>query len=164
MLWKEIIKKAVEDIDNKIKTTERQVKDAVQAANDSPSRMESRYDSYREEYSMQAAAIGGNLLGLRLLKEFFVGLLSGQGMKDNDEIMLGALIKLDYGDGEEDEYLLLVPNNGGDEIEIQGMQVRTVSIRSSLGNALTGHRIGEKISYTIDQTNIVTRIADIQKG
>lgn len=164
-MWKEIITAAIEYIDSKTETTKKQVKGAIQSAIEAPSRMESRYDSTREEHEMKAAAIGGNLEGLRLLKEFMVGLLSGHELQNNDRIVLGSLVKLDYRDGDEDEeYLLIVPNNGGDEIEVQGTQVRTVSIDSPLGSALIGHSMGEKVNYTPDRIAIMVRIVEIQKG
>jgi len=162
-MWKDTITEVINYIDDRTKTTQKQVKDAVQAANDSPSRMESRYDSYREEYSMQAAAIGNNLVGLRLLREFLAGLLSGQALQNSNQIMLGALVGLNYGDGDDDEFVLLIPNSGGDHIEVSGKHISTVSIESPLGAALIGHKIGDNVKYVSDRRTISVQIVDILK-
>lgn len=161
-MWREVVAEAIKSIDDKMKTAEKQVRGAIQAANNSPSRMQSRYDSSREEYSMQAAAIGGGLEELRLLKAFLLGLLGGQAI-GSDDIGLGSLVRLDYGDGE-DEHLLVVPNNGGDEFEINGIRVRTVSADSPLGTALIGHKSGEVVSFKPDRFPINVRIVEIQGG
>jgi transcription elongation GreA/GreB family factor len=63
----------------------------------------------------------------------------------NDEIAVGALVALAHDAGEADLFLL-VPAGGGENLDVDGHRVRTLTPRTPLGGRLLGLVVGDDVS------------------
>lgn len=155
---RKIIQCALNYLAEKVQETRGHVKSAIQAANTSQTRMESRYDTYREEYSMQAAAITCKLPGIENLHNYLKGLLDG----DNSSITIseGSIAKIEYAP-EDWEIVLVVPGGGGDLIDSSYGMIRLLSVQSCLGRALLGKSAGNCITYNHNGQEITVRVAEL---
>jgi transcription elongation GreA/GreB family factor len=160
-MWNEVITNTVKFLQEKEARTKKHVKANVQAANDSQTRMESRYDTYREEYSMKAAAIGGSLDDLKFLQGFLAGLLT-ETKERVTKIMLGSVVEVDYGDNDR-ELILLLPCHGGDIVKTSQGDVLLISIDSPLGQAIKDHEVGEEVAYETNDHKITIKIISIYR-
>lgn len=109
-----------------------------QASIEAPSRMQSRYDSSREELGRVADATARRLQALDRLIATFQQIEN----KRNDRVQLGSLVQI-----EEDEktfYILIVPEGAGGQSFKEGNEhVQSVAITSPMGRAFLSKEVGD---------------------
>lgn len=106
-------------------------------ATGSESRSEGKYDTRAIEASYLAAGQGQRLLATRALAAWADGLDTQLAPRVAD---VGALVLVDL-DGRE-QWLLVAPD-GGRAVEVDGVRIRLISVRSPLGSVLRELEVGD---------------------
>ena len=150
-----VIAAAIVLVEEKIKQSMQDVKNATQDAIVVPSRMESRYDSTREEYSTRAAAFQRIVDDLKLLKAALQELLKMDS--SGDKVEIGSIIVYRINDTES-QMALILPQNGGGILETPVGEVLLISKRSPIGAEMLKHQEGDVFIFKTpdgDKQNIV---------
>jgi transcription elongation GreA/GreB family factor len=116
----------------------RMVSDARDEATGSESRAESQYDTRATEASYLAAGQGRRMLALEALADWLAMLDPAVTFEG---VATGALVELQRGGAT--EWVLLAPE-GGHSVEVDGVAVNLVSVRSPAGAALAGLAPGDE--------------------
>ena len=130
------------------------------AAINAQGRMESRYDTIKEEQSKLADSIGTQVLAqqavLRRLRYFM------SQASDDKHIFVasGSLVKVvaSYGN----DYFFIVEGGGGICVEIEGEEVTCISPETPVASALLGHSLDETVEFKRDQSTTQLKIIELQ--
>lgn len=133
-----------------------------QASIEAPSRMQSRHDTSREELGRIADSAARNIEQLDKLIAHIEG--SGTADKKFTRIRVGALVSVI--EGEKRFYVYLTPEGaGGEQLEIEGMAVYTISPSSPIGKSLIAKEIDDEAVFLSPASPTGTRtliIEDVQ--
>ena len=118
-------------------------------ANDHKGRIESRYDTFREEAQFLAGGQERRCLELqetiRALQRFMTDCFSLA--PGSQQIRPGALVRVLDENGREEDYLLS-PHGGGMTVETEQGKLWIISVQSPLGSGLKGKCAGQIICLT----------------
>ncbi|MFA7693813.1 MAG: GreA/GreB family elongation factor [Candidatus Hydrogenedentes bacterium] len=135
---------------------------AQEDANQHMGRIESRYDTFREEAQYLAGGHEARCLELETiifgLKQFL------NGCKGLDQELdcgaPGALVTLVNGDDIPASYLL-TPHGGGISLELEELTIQVISTKSPLGSAILGKKAGEEIVLSAPGGQRTVRIISV---
>jgi len=120
---------------------------------DMDGRMQTRYDTQKEEYAARAniimSQIESNEHLVNMLKKILIS-------EKADTITIGCCVKLQIDDDEEPLNLVLLDDLGGGSL--CGFDL--ISVNSPLGKSIIGKRVGERINYSVANKIIGLRIID----
>jgi transcription elongation GreA/GreB family factor len=116
-------------------------------------RMQSRYDTQKEEYAGRANMIMGQIQRLGRLSEF---LQTKVGSNRKDNIDVGNLVQIQFDEERNPMYLILLENLGGGTV--CGFDL--ISINSPIGKSILGRKKGEKVTYNVGSQLVGLRIID----
>lgn len=151
-MWDKIIRAATMTLKGQLSSVGAVHRGNIDAMNSAPSRMESRYDASREEYSLQAANSRLAVESYRRLLGFLESLMRGT-FATSEHIGLGSVVHVRYHSDNSREWYLIAPETGGVEIGYDTITVRIVSHSSPIGEALIRHKIGETVTLRhVDET------------
>ena len=110
----------------------------------------------RPEHAKDTRAIEGTYLARGLAERFesltqAVAQLDGLVLEDFDEhdsVGVGALLGLEDTAGAE-QIAFVVPAAGGEDLDVDGHRVRTVTPTSPLGMALVGHQVDDEVEVSL---------------
>jgi transcription elongation factor GreA len=129
------------DLDELRRERERLVRvydELIKASNEFDGKMQSRYDTQKEEYAGQANMVQGAIVRVdRQIAQLESLLVSNQS---GDVVGIGSRVKLRV-DQEEPFEALVISDTGGNKVS--GMQL--VSLNSPLGKAINGKHSGELV-------------------
>ena len=126
---------------------------ANRASIEADGKMQSRYDTQKEEYAAEAAMIQSQIDRVDRLIDRFENL---QRPENVDQIQIGHVVRIRIEDDEPMNILLLEDLGGS---VLSGMQL--ISTQSPLGKAILGRRAGETVVYQGPAGEMVTRIIAI---
>jgi len=135
------------EIKRQIASAERARQDSQGEANKHKGRMQSRYDTFKEEAQQMAAA--HELRRIKLEKELqtlrrFVAVLDVS--KNGGAVKIGSLVLFETLDGQKNWHVLLSPVGGGIELfSTIGEKITVITSSAPLGQAILGKFGGEKI-------------------
>jgi transcription elongation GreA/GreB family factor len=136
----QLIEELAQKISDSMQKAEEKRREAQDESNRHIGRMESRYDTFKEEAQYLADNYTHQIAVLRKgLAE--IGKLSGEAAANSDEIQLGSLFTLRTADGEKG--YLLAPIGGG--INLSGGYT-TLTPESDLGKTVLGKKKGDSFS------------------
>ncbi len=123
---------------------ERARQDSQNEANRHIGRMQSRYDTFKEEAQAMAAAHELRKIELQHALSIAEDFLSDiDELKTGGMAQLGSVITLETLDGQKQECVILSPVGGGIELEAGEKRITVITPASPLGKALLG-RVGEE--------------------
>ena len=128
---------------------------AKKARDEADGKMQSRYDTQKEDAAQDMAMYEGLIANIDKL---IIKLSSLQGQRKNsDTVEIGNHVVIEFSDGYQEEFLLLDSLGGVDLGEYQ-----TLSTESPVGNAILGARVGETIEVKLGQgRRVVVRVVSI---
>ncbi|MEK7593382.1 MAG: GreA/GreB family elongation factor [Patescibacteria group bacterium] len=142
-LKKELLDKLKKDLlDNKLR-----YKKAKEAAIDSPGRMQSRYDSSKEEFNYEAEAIQKRIFEIKKNIEELENLSINF---NNDNINIGSVIKIKIND--EIKNYFISPAGGG---EILNNDIMVITPLSPIGKILLDKKENESINFNDKKIKII---------
>lgn len=127
---------------------------ARKARDEADGRMQSRYDTQKEDYALEAALIQEQIQ--RLEKEI-EHLKSLRKLKSSEFITIGHTVNLQIGDDEPFE-VLLVEDFGGRSINGK----LTISRKSPIGSAILGRKAGDTVVIKLPDGEMNVRIISIE--
>jgi len=125
-------------LEDELSVLESMVAAARDEATSAESRPENKYDTRAIEASYLAAGQGERLATLRQM----VGWAQGLQGEPHTRAQVGALVHVATEAG--DRWVVLAPS-GGPTIDVDAIEVATVSTRSPLGRALTGASVDDAV-------------------
>lgn len=146
--------KIKDELIRKKEELEANLQDAINIRNQMEGKMQSRYDTQREEWNMQCNLIEHQLHAvMKSLEE-----IESKINTNTDFVSLGMIVELSI-DGNIPEKFLLMEKNGG----LLSGEITSISTKSPIGNAILGKKIGEMVFTKINQREIEIKILNIQK-
>jgi transcription elongation factor GreA len=127
----------IQELESRKEKLLKALKRAEKARDEADSRMQSRYDTQKEDYALEADLIREQIQ--RLEKEI-KQLKSLVKPKNSEFITIGHTVRLQIGDDEPCE-VVLVENFGGGSIG----EKSTISRKSPIGNAILGRKAGDTV-------------------
>jgi len=144
-MWNEVIAAFKKELTAKMGQLQQHVESAVDAAIHSQSKMESRYDTYREDFSKEAAIADGYRTNYEIaLRE--LGEIETKPVADQTKVDIGAIVKLHYQNGHEANFFLIRESAAGLEAEVDEVTYTMLSTEARLGEMLHGLSVGNAIS------------------
>lgn len=154
MNWESAVTAAINHYNRRLENTRQSAKDLVRAANESESRMESRFDTYREEYSFRAAATEAPIPDLEFARDFLDELTRSKRLKESNQVEIGSVARIKF--NEEIRQILLVPTAGGDVLTSNNQEcedLRLISSIAPIGKCILGAHIGKIL--TLRTTKVI---------
>lgn len=133
---------------------ESSLRDAISIRNQMEGKMQSRYDTQREEWARQCEIIESQIASLLGLLDFIYTNQSNEQIK---RVCLGSLVELTI-DNDEREIFLITEANGG----IGFSNITTLSISSPLGKKIIGCEKNEIINYKNNDEIVKIRVENVE--
>lgn len=140
---KSLLRLLCEKMEKTLQTAQTELETTKQSAIDSPGRMESRYDSAKEELSSLANSMQNRVAQLQQniarLRNFRISDLP------QEEAEIGTLVEMTH--KIEKKFYFILPAGGGETIESPDLdaKVTVITPSSPLSNSLRGKKIGASI-------------------
>jgi len=126
---------------------------AKKARDEADGKMQSRYDTQKEDAAQDVAMYESMIVDLDKLIER-LRVLDTTPRKDTAEV--GSQITIEFDDGEQQVFLLL-DSQGGVDIG----QYQTLSTMSPVGKAVLGARLGQTVQVRLSNREMTVRISGI---
>ncbi|HEY4476477.1 MAG TPA: hypothetical protein VJB69_00585 [Candidatus Paceibacterota bacterium] len=149
-------------IKEQIADAERARQDSQDEANRHVGRMQSRYDTFKEEAQQMAAAHELRKVGLsRSLSTIRSFLADLDTLQTGGMIRIGSVVLLESLDGQKQKRVALAPVGGGIKISQEVNEVTIVTPSAPLGRTLLGKLGGEKIELILDGKTVTYAILEV---
>lgn len=140
----EVLKAITEHLGIRLDTATSLHDGARREAMGAPSRMETRYDSSREELSAMANRLAQQVAIRRELMRYLEAVAKEADSERGEAVVVeGSQVWVRYPASGEVCRILLVPFGGGDEVELPDGAIRLVSADAPLGLAVTAGKPGD---------------------
>lgn len=130
------------------------LKRAEKARDEADSRMQSRYDTQKEDYALEAALLQQQIQNLEKEIE---QLRSLRKPESSEFVTIGHTVKLQIGDDEPCE-VVLVEDFGGRSVGGKS----TISRKSPIGNGILGKKAGDTVIIKLPNGEMNIRIISIE--
>ena len=158
----EIFRSIESILKEQIVDAEKARQDSQDEANRHIGRMQSRYDTFKEEAQAMAAAHELRKIGLNQALLIIQDFLARLGeLKTGGKIQLGSAATLETLDGQKQEYVILSPAGGGIELMSGENKAMVITSASPLGQGLLGKVGGEKIKLELGHKTITYAILEV---
>jgi transcription elongation GreA/GreB family factor len=132
---------------------EKELFEAKKTRNEMDGKMQSRYDTQREEWALQCDILESQLHEVeKLIKEIGSIFLNSE----QKVVAVGSTVDLMFDNNEQEKFLLL-DESGGHNLE----KLTTLSIKSPVGKAILGRKVDDEVIINIDDLKIVIKIMSI---
>lgn len=129
---------------------------AIKIRNEMDGKMQSRYDTQKEEWALEADIIAASLESVnKLIKQ----LQEVEVTQDINVISIGSQIELHFQHEDTTEWFILLAESGG--FNLAG-DITTLSAESPLGKALLGAKIFDTVSYEVGKNLLKVKIINIK--
>jgi len=156
-----VLKNVTASLEGRIATAEREIRRLKQDMRDMPTRMQSRYDTSREETSVIVDALVRKVIEFReALRE-----LGSLNPPPGKSVGIGSLVRMMVGG--QRLYVFLVPSIGGERLIVDDETVVTVTQAAPLGAILMNREEGEAFSAEIngqERAIVVDRVLQCRAG
>ncbi len=156
---KQIIEKLIEIFEEKKSLLVRQAVWAQEEANYHKGKMESRYDTFKEEaqykaeiYLKKAGELSANIM---TLKELYSKIST-----KNEEVKIASIVQITGEKG--NEYFMILPFGGGEVININNHEIQIITPSSPLGKALLKSSLYDEIVLDVSERKISCEVLEIQ--
>jgi len=123
-------------------------------------RMESRYDTIKEEQGKLADSIGLQVLAQQTVLNRLRYFKSQVGSDKHVFVAAGSLVKVAASYGH--DYFFVVEGGGGISVEVQGEEITCISPETSVASALLGHCLNDTVEFKRDQSTMQLKIIGLQ--
>jgi transcription elongation GreA/GreB family factor len=127
---------------------------AVKTSQEADGRMQSRYDTQKEEWAREAEMLHEQIIRLDEQIAYLSQLLSPS---QYEEVEIGHVVTLQV-NGDDSENFLLVEGLGGTQIG----EIQTLSNSSPIGKAILGKCVGDKVTVNLGGGSLEVYIQAIQ--
>jgi|APSaa5957512535_1039671.scaffolds.fasta_scaffold151462_2 transcription elongation GreA/GreB family factor len=138
------------------KSFERAQKDVIEA----PGRMESRYDSTKQESSYLADSFYKRSFeidqAIKTLKS-----LSESRLQYRNVIEIGSVVRLKESGQTEDEWYIILPVGGGETLYDNSTEIFVISSYSPIADCLLEKRKGDSIKLSLDRNSRQLEILEV---
>jgi len=145
MVWKKVIEETIEYYNQKISGLEKQVKETRENAAKSPGSMQSWSDKSKQEFSQLADSLSKNLQPLKNSVKKISEILTTKKNSIGNQVVIGSIVKTKESGEDSNEYLLIVPGVGGDQIKVDEIEYFLLSENSNLAKELLVKKLNSKI-------------------
>jgi transcription elongation GreA/GreB family factor len=126
---------------------------AKKARNEADGKMQSRYDTQKEEWALQCEILESQIHDIdKLIKQ----LKSMEAPRFPGTISVGHYVDIEFEDGECETFLLTDGQGGVDLGEVQ-----TLSTDSPIGKSILGTQQGQEITVDLGETQISARVVSV---
>jgi len=147
---RKVVEAFIEKFEKEIEELKKQLEQLSEDIKTAPSRMESRYDSRRQELSYLQSGYQQKLISL--LED--LDILKSLPIEKKDKVEKGALIKTS-----DNDYFLILDCCGGKEVEVDGKTITILATYSPLyEDELKSKKEGEVFRYPTGWKSIVEEI------
>lgn len=131
---------------------------AKQIALDAPGRMQSRYDTTKEEQSALHNALKKQYLILQnTIKE-----IKEIKLSTFNSVQVGTLVKVKDQNKNGLYFYFIISRGGGESIKIDNVDVTFISVDSLLGKALYGYKKSDVIKVKLPVKTIILKILEVR--
>lgn len=123
-------------------------------------RMESRYDTIKEEQGRLADSIGTQVLAQQTVLNRLRYFKSQAGGDNHVFVGSGSLVKVTASYG--DDYFFVVEGGGGISVEVEGEEITCISPETPIASALIGHTLNDTVEFKRDQSTMQLKIIELQ--
>ena len=146
----------------KSENAEKARRDSQDEANRHIGRMQSRYDTFKEEAQQMAAAHELRKIeldkSLSMIRVFLAGL---DKLEFGGSVKIGSIVILESLDGQEQQCIILAPVGGGIKISFGEREITVITPSTPLGQTLLGKLGGEKIELVLDRKTVTYAILEV---
>lgn len=146
-----VIDLALEEIDRAIESANAGFKSAEDGMLNAQTRNESRYDTYREEFSRVAENFAARMKSLEQSKSLVEGLREHEG---SEKVKLGSIVEAVRDDGEKVTFVVVETHSM--KVELNDRDITFVSLGTPIARSLVDRTPGESVevhakrSFTLD--------------
>ena len=126
---------------------------AEKTHNEMEGKMQSRYDTQKEEWAFQCSLYQQQIDTVNSLINQYQSL----GTVPDDIITIGSIFTIRFNDDGEPQSFILLERDGG--FDLGG--VKTISLQSPVGKAVNNARVGDTISKEVDGIKINLKVLSI---
>jgi len=151
------MKSQIEILENRRQQLLRGLATAQKAQFEADSKMQSRYDTQKEDAAQEVAIYQALIQGL----DTVISRLKALDMQSTSSgvIQIGSRFSIEFDDGERDEFLLLDVQGG---IDLGDCQI--LSSESPVGRAVLGTREGDSVCVELPSRKMLVRIVQVGEG
>lgn len=155
-----LLKQLMDTLEEKMSITNNSFKRAQKDAIEAPGRMESRYDSTKQESSYLANSFNRRSLeidqDIKILES-----LSKSTLQDTNVIEIGSVVRLKESGQTDDEWYIILPVGGGETLYDNSTEIFVISPHSPLADCLLEKRKGDSIKLSFDRNSRKLEILEI---
>ncbi|MDE1919100.1 MAG: GreA/GreB family elongation factor [Patescibacteria group bacterium] len=158
----DIFKQIKTELEKTLANTERQRNESQHEANQHKGRMQSRYDTFKEEAQMMVAAHEVRMAELRASLAQVQAVLDRPSVfKPTDTIRVGAVIALEANDGTRRRHVLS-PTGGGIQVVSGSTELMVITPDSPIGKRLVGLKMGDEIEIDVGGNKRNYQIVEVE--
>src|SRR3989344_4566230 len=143
-----ILDKLLQSIIENAGFIESQIEQKSKDMSEAPGRMQSRYDSSKQEIGYMVDSLNKRLLRIRQ-DMFMIERFKRESTENCDacqDVVVGSVVQLEIG-GEKEFYLIL-PAGGGTSFPVEGVgEITIISPDSALAKAIIGGKNGDEVQF-----------------
>jgi hypothetical protein len=144
-MWDQVLLAIKDCYQQKIIDLQKQIDETRDSAAKSPGSMQSWPDKSKQEFTQLADTLSKNLAPLQSSLKQVQEIAESHKTSDNKKVEVGSIIKTQSAESENNEYLVIVPEVGGEQITVSGVDYFLLSVKSELGKNLLDKNVGDKI-------------------
>jgi len=155
-----LLQQLMNTFEEKASATNKSFKRAQKDAIEAPGRMESRYDSTKQEssyladsYNRRSFEIDQAIKALESLPE--------STLQDTNVIEIGSVVRLKESGQTEDEWYIILPVGGGETLNDNSTEIFVISPHSPLADCLLEKRKGDSIKLSLDRNSRQLEILEV---
>lgn len=155
LIKKEIVEALLEKLREALSITERQLEQARQGAIEAPGRMQSRYDSAKQEFSYLAESYQKRIFQIKneisTLEEWKVRQTS------KEIIGMGSLVEIEEDRNKKKSFYFILPAGAGEIVKNRRLKktITIISVKSPLAKELLNKRVGDSLVVASRKLTIV---------
>lgn len=154
---RELLKLAIQHFEKEAETLKQSAEEARQGAINAPGRMQSRYDTRKEELS----ALHGSLQEKYIEMQSAISLIKGIDVRKIDTIRSGAIVKVDDQTQNRPYTYFVIPRGGGEIVRLGDEEISLITFASPLGKALFRHRAGDTVKFVTPEGIRMLKILEV---
>jgi len=163
-LRQSVVEIIVRQLSYSIKTLEEGRDNAKEMAINADGPWQATYDTTKKEQSWLANALHERIQRKQEdLKVFLRKLEENKGkLEKGKTLVVGSIFKIESSEEDLAEVFMLVSRGlGGEQIQLEGSAITTISTESKLGKSAYGKEKGEQISFSVSNHQSVFKIKEI---
>lgn len=147
----------IKHLEERKKQLEASLQEAIRISNEADGKMQSRYDTQKEEWAAQANLLAQQIAEISALASHIREIATRKGSLC-ETVQVGCRVVLQINDFPPEEVILLERGGGN---SIHGITV--ISISSPIGKHILGRKSGDEIIVSMDRGHMKVRILEVRE-